>query len=210
MKNLYSRSNETSNRPKESSALYEVARNDSNKYTNLIHNGTQGLSEKREEMRLISSEAEILGNANCTENTILQLFIKPVAGHTYTINATPHDSITTIKSKIFDHDRIPPSLQRLVSSSKPLNEASTIFYVRLVHGCTIHVALRLLGGTPPPLPRPLASPVTATEIMAWSRRNTILTGAQRIPLRSRGPLGAAVLPTLHPAPQLRTAPPTTL
>ena len=118
MKNLYSRSNETSNRPKESSALYEVARNDSNKYANLIHNGTQGLSEKREEMRLISSEAEILGNANYTENTILQLFIKPVAGHTY----TPHDSITTIKSKIFDHDGIPSPLQRLVSSSKPLNE----------------------------------------------------------------------------------------
>ena len=122
------RCNETSYRPKESSALYEVARNESNKYANLIYNSTQGLSEKREEMRLISSEAEILGNANYTENTILQLFMKPVAGHTYTVNATPHDSITTIKSKIFDHDGIPPSLQRLVSSSKSLNEASVALY----------------------------------------------------------------------------------
>ena len=121
---LTKRCNEISNRLKEFSALYEVVKNERNKYVNLIQSSNQGLSEMREEIQILLSEVEILGNANYTASTILQLVIKPVSGQTYTINTTPHDSITTIKSKIFDHDGTPPALQRLVSSSKPLNEAS--------------------------------------------------------------------------------------
>ena len=95
----------------------------------------------REEIWILLSEVEKLGNSNYTASTIPQLFIKPVSSHTYTINANPRDSITTIKSKIFDHDGTPPSLQRLISSSKPLNKASTVLDEGLVQGCTIHVAL---------------------------------------------------------------------
>ena len=64
-----------------------------------------------------------------------------------------------------------PFLQRLVMSSRPLEDHSTLQNYRLERECTIHVTLRLLGGANPPLPRPSTSPVTASELLTWSRRN---------------------------------------
>ena len=59
---LTKRCNEISNRLKEFSALYEVVKNERNKYVNLIQSSTQGLSEMREKIRILLSEVEILGN----------------------------------------------------------------------------------------------------------------------------------------------------
>lgn len=59
---LTKRCNEISNRLKEFSALYEVVKNERNKFVNLIQSSTQGLSEMREKIRILLSEVEILGN----------------------------------------------------------------------------------------------------------------------------------------------------
>ena len=69
---LTKRCNEISNRLKEFSALYEVVKNERNKYVNLIQSSTQGLSEMREKIRILLSEVEILGNESTAKvRTIL-------------------------------------------------------------------------------------------------------------------------------------------
>jgi chromosome segregation ATPase len=50
------RCNEISNRLKEFSALYEVVKNERNKYVNLIQSSTQALAEIREKIRILSNE----------------------------------------------------------------------------------------------------------------------------------------------------------
>ena len=68
---LTKRCNEISNRLKEFSALYEVVKNERNKYVNLIQSSTQGLSEMREKIRILLSEVEILGNESTAKDTAL-------------------------------------------------------------------------------------------------------------------------------------------
>ena len=53
---LTKRCNEISNRLKEFSALYEVVKNERNKYVNLIQSSTQALAEMREKIRILNNE----------------------------------------------------------------------------------------------------------------------------------------------------------
>ena len=53
---LTKRCNEISNRLKEFSALYEVVKNERNKYVNLIQSSSQALAEMREKIRILNSE----------------------------------------------------------------------------------------------------------------------------------------------------------
>ena len=55
---LTKRCNEISNRLKEFSALYEVVKNERNKYVNLIQSSTQALAEIREKIRILSNEVK--------------------------------------------------------------------------------------------------------------------------------------------------------
>ncbi len=50
------RSNEISNRLKEFSALYEVVKNERNKYVNLIQSSNQALAEMKEKIRILNNE----------------------------------------------------------------------------------------------------------------------------------------------------------
>lgn len=50
------RSNEISNRLKEFSALYEVVKNERNKYVNLIQSSSQALAEMKEKIRILNNE----------------------------------------------------------------------------------------------------------------------------------------------------------
>jgi chromosome segregation ATPase len=58
---LTKRCADLSNRLKEFSALYEVVKNERNKYVNLIQKSTQALAEMREKIRILQNEIEILG-----------------------------------------------------------------------------------------------------------------------------------------------------
>lgn len=53
---LTKRCNELSNRLKEFSALYEVVKNERNKYVNLIQSSTQALAEMKEKIRILHNE----------------------------------------------------------------------------------------------------------------------------------------------------------
>ncbi|KAJ3272865.1 hypothetical protein HDV01_005188 [Terramyces sp. JEL0728] len=54
------RCNETVTRVKEFMALYELVKNERNKYLNLIHSSTQRLAEMKEKIKILTNEIEIL------------------------------------------------------------------------------------------------------------------------------------------------------
>lgn len=68
---LTKRCNEITNRLKEFSALYEVIKNERNKYVNLIQSSTQALAEMREKIRILNNEVEILGNESVAKDMAL-------------------------------------------------------------------------------------------------------------------------------------------
>lgn len=68
---LTKRCNEISNRLKEFSALYEVVKNERNKYVNLIQSSAQALAEMREKIRILHNEVEILGNERTAKDMAL-------------------------------------------------------------------------------------------------------------------------------------------
>ncbi|CAM9669684.1 unnamed protein product [Ectocarpus fasciculatus] len=65
------RSNEISNRLKEFSALYEVVKNERNKYVNLIQSSSQALAEMKEKIRILNNELEILRNEGMSKDKAL-------------------------------------------------------------------------------------------------------------------------------------------
>lgn len=68
---LTKRCNELTNRLKEFSALYEVVKNERNKYVNLIQSSSQALAEMREKIRILQNEVEILGNERSAKDLAL-------------------------------------------------------------------------------------------------------------------------------------------
>lgn len=80
---LTKRCNEISNRLKEFSALYEVVKNERNKYVNLIQSTAQALAEMREKIRILHNEVEILGNERTAKIVALN---KEINAHQQAIN----------------------------------------------------------------------------------------------------------------------------
>jgi DNA repair exonuclease SbcCD ATPase subunit len=68
---LTKRCNEITNRLKEFSALYEVVKNERNKYVNLIQSSAQALAEMREKIRILQNEVEILSNERAAKDLAL-------------------------------------------------------------------------------------------------------------------------------------------
>lgn len=68
---LTKRCNEVSNLLKEFTALYEVVKNERNKYVNLIQSSAQALAEMREKIRILNNEVEILGNESSAKDLAL-------------------------------------------------------------------------------------------------------------------------------------------
>mmetsp|Transcript_20552 Transcript_20552/g.45724 ORF Transcript_20552/g.45724 Transcript_20552/m.45724 type:complete len:923 (+) Transcript_20552:189-2957(+) len=71
LQDLVKRCNEISNRLKEFSALYEVVKNERNKYVNLIQSSAQALAEMREKIRILHNEVEILNNERTAKDLAL-------------------------------------------------------------------------------------------------------------------------------------------
>lgn len=68
---LTKRCAELSNRLREFSALYEVVKNERNKYVNMIQKNTQALAEMKEKIRILQNEIEILGQEFATKDKAL-------------------------------------------------------------------------------------------------------------------------------------------
>jgi hypothetical protein len=68
---LTKKCNETNNRLKEFSALYDVVKNERNKYVNLIQASTQALAEMKEKIKILQNEVEILRNESIAKDKAL-------------------------------------------------------------------------------------------------------------------------------------------
>eukprot|EP01029_Cantina_marsupialis_P005198 TRINITY_DN15594_c0_g1_i1.p1 TRINITY_DN15594_c0_g1~~TRINITY_DN15594_c0_g1_i1.p1 ORF type:complete len:914 (+),score=315.90 TRINITY_DN15594_c0_g1_i1:113-2854(+) len=62
---------ETAQRMKEFSTLYDIVKNERNKYVNSIQSATQGLAEMREKIKILQNEVEILRNESTAKDGAL-------------------------------------------------------------------------------------------------------------------------------------------
>ncbi|CAN0210460.1 unnamed protein product, partial [Ectocarpus sp. 13 AM-2016] len=69
---LSKRCNDTNNRLKEFSALYDVVKNERNKYVNLIQASHQALAEMKEKIKILHNEVDILRNESLAKDKALK------------------------------------------------------------------------------------------------------------------------------------------
>jgi ubiquitin len=77
----------------------------------------------------------------------MQLFVKTLAGKTVSIEVEEGESIEDVKAKIAEKEGIPPEQQRLIFGGQQLQDSKTLDDYDVGDDSTLHLVLRLRGGT---------------------------------------------------------------
>jgi len=77
----------------------------------------------------------------------MQLFVKTLTGKTVSIEVEEGESIEDVKAKIAEKEGIPPEQQRLIFGGQQLQDSKTLDDYDVGDDSTLHLVLRLRGGT---------------------------------------------------------------
>ncbi len=77
----------------------------------------------------------------------MQLFVKTLTGKTVSIEVEEGESIEDVKAKIAEKEGIPPEQQRLIFGGQQLQDSKTLDDYNVGDDATLHLVLRLRGGT---------------------------------------------------------------
>ncbi len=112
------------------------------------------------------------------------IFVKEITGRTLTLEVEPSDTMANVKTKIQDHEGIPPDRQRLVFAGQPLDDAYTLQDYDIQRESTIDMIL----------PGPIFDPAAAVVAAAYDL--ALVPASDRVLDLVGTPLGSALLAEL--------------
>ncbi|KAH7058484.1 ubiquitin-related domain-containing protein [Linnemannia elongata] len=77
----------------------------------------------------------------------MQIFVKCLDGRTIALDVSRADTIESVKKNVEARMGIPPEQQQLIFSGRQLQVGRTLADYHIHKECTLHLVLRLLGGT---------------------------------------------------------------